>query len=280
MRAFGISTHLFHSRRLERDHLKAIAAHGFDQIELAATRSHFDYHNQAAVATLQEWLAEAGVTLHSVHAPTSETFPPGRREPPFSLASADPSERARALEEAEQALQIARRIPYTRFIVHLGVPRTLQRAPADNNRDSARRSIESLVKAAEPLGVTVAIELIRNELSRPASLVHFIENVLDAPAGICLDFGHAHLEGDLTDTVELVSEHLTATHLQDNRGRTDDHLVPFDGSVDWPSALTAVQKVGYDGTLMLEVAAHGPELDALKKARAARQRMEQLLAAW
>jgi hypothetical protein len=31
---------------------------------------------------------------------------------------------------------------------------------------------------------------------------------------------------------------------------------------------------------MLEVAAHGPELDALKKARAARQRMEQLLAAW
>ena len=44
-----------------------------------------------------------------------------------------------------------------------------------------------------------------------------------------------------------MSEHLIATHVHDNRGRTDDHLVPFEGTIDWPAALTAVQKVGYDG---------------------------------
>ena len=49
---FGISTHLFHSERLERDHLVEIAAHGFDSLELFATRSHFDYRDLILGLTL------------------------------------------------------------------------------------------------------------------------------------------------------------------------------------------------------------------------------------
>ena len=30
--------------------------------------------------------------------------------------------------------------------------------------------------------------------------------------------------------------------------------MPFDGTIDWPAALIALQKVGYEGTLMLELA--------------------------
>ena len=71
------------------------------------------------------------------------------------------------------------------------------------------------------------------------------------------------MDGDLLDAIETVSEHLIATHVHDNRGRTDDHLVPFDGTIDWPAALTAVQKVGYDGTLLFEIAAHGSPKDTL-----------------
>jgi sugar phosphate isomerase/epimerase len=122
--------------------------------------------------------------------------------------------------------------------------------------------------------------VIPNELSRPASLVHFVERVLDeGPIGICLDFGHAHMDGDLVDAIETVSEHLVTTHVHDNRGRTDDHLLPFEGTIEWPSALTAIQKVGYEGVLLFEVAAHGAAKATLQKARDARQRMERLLAA-
>ena len=96
--------------------------------------------------------------------------------------------------------------------------------------------------------------------------------------GICLDFGHAHMDGDLVDAIETVSEHLITTHVHDNRGRTDDHLVPFEGTIDWPAALTAVQKVGYDGTLLFEIAAHGSPKDTLGKAQQARRRLEELLA--
>ena len=279
-RAFGISTYLYHNYRLTREHLLEVGAHGFEEVELFATRTHFDYHNPAAVADLQQWLAEAGLEMHGVHAPIGESFSGGRWGPPLTLASADPDVRARALGEAELALQIARRVPFRVLVAHIGLARAQQSSAADNSRDGARRSIDELQRLAAPLGVRVAIELIPNELSRAGSLVHFVEDVLERQdVGICLDFGHAHMEGDLVDAIETVSEHLITTHVHDNRGRTDDHLVPFDGTIDWPAALTAVQKVGYDGTLLLEIAAPGPAKDTLTRARKARQRMERLLAA-
>jgi sugar phosphate isomerase/epimerase len=273
-RQFGISTHLYHAQRLGRDHLLEIAAHGFECVELYATRTHFDYHNPSAVADLQGWLGEAGLELRSIHAPTAEAFTGGRWTGSLSLASTDPEARARAVRETEQALYIARRLPVKVMVAHLGIPRT--QSGAADSRAAARRSIEELTRIAEPLGVQIAVEVIPNELSRAGSIVHFVEDDLDG-VGICLDFGHAHLDGDVIDAVETVSEHLIATHVHDNRGRADDHLLPFDGTIDWAGTLLAVQKVGYDGPFMFEVVANGSTKQTLARARETRAKMERLL---
>ena len=235
-RQFGVSTHLYHGQRLSRDHLLEIAAHGFETIEVFATRTHFDYHNPAAVADLQQWMAEAGLTLHGIHAPVMNAYEGGRWIGPLSLASSDADARAQAVAETEHALHIARRIPVKVLVTHLGLPRTATQGAAlrqgsgqaQDGRAAARRSIEELQRIAEPLGVQIAVEVIPNELSRAGSLVHFVEDDLDG-VGICLDFGHAHMDGDLIDAIETVSEHLVTTHVHDNRGRADDHLVPFEG---------------------------------------------------
>jgi sugar phosphate isomerase/epimerase len=274
-RQFGISTHLYHGQRLCRDHLLEIAAHGFEWIEVYATRTHFDYHNPASVADLQQWLAEAGLQLRSIHAPTADGFSGGRWSGTLSLASTDPETRAYTVSETGRALHIARRIPTTVLVAHLGVPRT-QKTPASDSRAAARRSIEELLRIAEPLGVQIAVEVIPNELSRPGSIVHFVEDDLDG-VGICLDFGHAHLDGDVLDAVETVSEHLVATHVHDNNGRTDDHLLPFEGTIDWAGTLLAVQKVGYDGPFMFEIVPRGSTREMLVRARSARQRIESIM---
>jgi sugar phosphate isomerase/epimerase len=277
-RQFGISTHLYHGQRLSRDHLLEIAAHGFERVEVFATRTHFDYHNEAAVADLQQWLAEAGVELESVHGPINESFTGGRWGRVLSLASPDEDERAAAVAEAGRALHIARRIPVKVVVVHLGVPRTQPAPGGGNARAAARRSIEELQPPAAALGVKLAIEVLPNELSGTRSLVHFLEDDLEGTdVGICLDFGHAHMDGDIVDAVETVSEHLIATHVHDNGGRTDDHLVPFEGTIDWAAALTSVQKIGFEGTLLLEIAGHASARDTLEKARKAREKMERLL---
>ena len=276
-RQFGVSTHLYHHQRLTRDHILEIAAHGFDAVEVFATRTHVDYHNPSVVADLQQWLAEAGLELHSVHAPVSDRYSGGRTGEFMSIASADPKARAQAMAEVERALQIARRIPMKLLVVHLGWPRT-HTGFGGSNRDAARRSVEELCQLAQPLGVRIAVEVIPNDLSRAGSLVHFAEEDLEsAEVGICLDFGHAHMDGDLIDAIEVVSGHLAAIHVHDNGGRADDHLLPFEGTIDWPAALTAIQKVGYDGALILEISARGSTKDTLARARTARHRMERMM---
>ena len=42
--------------------------------------------------------------------------------------------------------------------------------------------------------------------------------------------------GDLVDAIEAVAGHLVTTHLHDNRRKSDDHLVPFEGAIDWAEA--------------------------------------------
>jgi sugar phosphate isomerase/epimerase len=203
-----------------------------------------------------------------------------RPDVPLNLASPDAGQRARALDEVSRALHIARRLPFATLVVHAGLPRTQQKGHGENNRDAARRAIEELVTAAEPLGVRIAVELIPNELSRAAALVHFVEEVLESGgAGICLDLGHARLEGDVADAIETVAGHVIVVHAHDNRGRSDDHLVPFEGAIDWPASATALQKVGYEGPVILEVApGTGATKDILTRAALARRRLEALLA--
>jgi sugar phosphate isomerase/epimerase len=278
-RLFGVSTHLFHGQRLGREQLLEIASHGFDVVEVFATRTHFDYHNPAAVADLQQWLAEAGLELHGIHAPIIQAYEGGRWIGPLSLASTDEPTRVLAVAETERALHIARRIPVKVMVAHLGYPRTEAVGQPADSRAAARKSIEALAGTARTLGVKLAVEVIPNELSRAGSLVHFVEEDLDGlDIGICLDFGHAHMDGDVLDAIETVSEHLITTHVHDNRGKADEHLVPFDGTIDWAAALTSVQKIGYDGTLLFEVAAHGAPHETLARTGKAREKMQQLLA--
>jgi sugar phosphate isomerase/epimerase len=274
---FGISTHLYHDRRLERDHLAQVASYGFEAIELFATRSHFDYRDDAAVGRLAEWLDETGLALHGIHAPITDVFPGENWAATFSNAVTDNPRRQAAVQETEAALQIARRIPFDVAVVHLGTP-TAKNNPGDNNRAAAVRSLDEISRIAGPLGVRVAAEVIPNRLSDAASLVALIEGDVEAPhLGICLDFGHAHLMGDVADAIETAAEHLIATHVHDNRGREDEHLAPYLGTIDWDLALVTMQKIGYDGTYLMELAGSGSPAAVLEDARRARQRFERIL---
>jgi sugar phosphate isomerase/epimerase len=275
-RRFGISTHLFHRARLCRDHLAHIASHGFEAVELFAARDHFDYRHEGAANELASWLEETGLELHSVHAPIAERFAAGQWVGTLSNASRDEVRRAAAVAETRAVLELARRIPYHYLVVHIGAPDGLPDA-VPNDPSSARRSIEELTGLAADVGVRLALEVIPNALSGPESLVRLIEEDFEAEdLGVCFDYGHAHLMGDLGDAIEAVSGHLWTTHVHDNRGRADDHLVPFAGTIDWNSAIMATQKIGYEGALMLELAGDGQPMETLARAAAARRRLDEL----
>ncbi len=274
---FGISSHLYVGDRLDREHLVEIAAHGFDALEVFAVRNHFDYRDRRAAIALAEWLDDTRLSLHSMHAPIAGSFVNGTWQDGLSLASADEGRRRAAVEEALAALDVAAAVPYEMLVVHCGVPVPYAGAQ-DNHRGSLIRSLEELSPVAAQNAVRLAVVVIPNELSTPAALVELIESDIDAAGlGICMDVGHARMMGDVLDAIENCSGHIITTHLHDNRGRSDDHLVPGKGVIDWDATLLAFQKVGYDGLWIFELAIATDRKAVLEQAAKARERFEKLL---
>jgi len=71
--------------------------------------------------------------------------------------------------------------------------------------------------------------------------------------------------GDLVDAIETASEHLVTVH------------VPVESRIDWASALTTMQKVGYEGPLIVDPPPRTSTKEMLRLARAARERFEKQL---
>jgi sugar phosphate isomerase/epimerase len=215
-----------------------------------------------------------------MHAPIADGLRNGEWGAPYSLATSDDRARRAAVDETTESIKAASRLAATFVVLHLGVPSAFRADARDNRVDAAIRSVEELHAVAEPLGVRLALEVIPNQIADAADLVGLLEDRLDLSGlGICLDTGHALLLGDVTDAVETVSGHLVTTHLHDNHGKTDDHLLPFDGAIDWPAVLMSFQKVGYDGVWMFELAALDEPRRVLERARQVRTKMEELLSA-
>lgn len=265
---FGLCTRLVHGARLEPRHLALMARHGFSTLELAATRTHFDYADPGAVQSLAKALVDAGLTLHAVGAPRAEGVRSRTWVVPFSPASDDAAERKHALDEIRLAIALAGTVPYAVLVVHLERPGTPGDA-APESMSSARKSLEEITRATEDAGVQLALASGGGPLSRPDVLVRIIERDLDEHrVGICLDYGHAHLHGGVADAIDEAGEHLIATHLPDS------------GPLPWDHAMMSTQKIGYDGVLTFDVDG-GPDPEAaLQRAARTRDRLADLVVAF
>lgn len=71
---------------------------------------------------------------------------------------------------------------------------------------------------------------------------------------ICWDFGHAHLTGvDQVRALKMIGNKLVCTHIHNNFGKSDQHLVPTQGEINWKQIVPALKSIGYEGPLTLEV---------------------------
>lgn len=72
--------------------------------------------------------------------------------------------------------------------------------------------------------------------------------------GIVIDASHLHYQREsLPVSIEKVKGQLMAFCVCDNNGLEDCHLAPGKGTIDWKQAIKTLKKIGYDGTLDLEI---------------------------
>jgi sugar phosphate isomerase/epimerase len=269
-----LSTYLFVSKKLTPEILGQIAAARFDAIEIFGTRSHFDYASKAEVRTIASALSEYHLKLSSLHAPTSRDLSVNREGgSPLSITEVERVRRIEAMDELKRVLDVAQDLPFARLILHMGGSRE---NAEPRKRDAAFSSLEHLSLHAHHAGVTICVENTTSEMGDPTYLRAFVEETRLTAVRINFDIGHAHLaEGPEEERVQRSFEPLrglvASAHIHDNHGEKDEHLPPYDGTIDWPGAIALFQSATVkDLPLILEVkGTTGPEARSLAEQLAA-----------
>ena len=78
--------------------------------------------------------------------------------------------------------------------------------------------------------------------------------------GFCWDCGHEACYQNGREFMPWYGERLICTHIHDNCGEkdADDHLLPFDGVVNFNRFAEHIQNSGYQGPLTLEIGKGNP----------------------
>jgi sugar phosphate isomerase/epimerase len=145
-------------------------------------------------------------------------------------------------------------------------------------------SLDALEPYCRSRGVKIAVENLMGA-SRESWLKLFsmlFDRYDDAFVGLCYDTGHWRVVAGAGDQslLERFGHRLIATHVHDNHGTEDDHLLPFEGCIDWPSTMRAIGATHYDMPLNLETPADRhklPEEAFYRRAHAAALRLQQMV---
>src|SRR5213076_789219 len=281
-----LSTYLFNSKTLPPELLGQIAEAGFQGIEIYCTRSHFEYALKQEVRAMASALEAHRLQLVSLHAPTSRDLSAMRESgTPLSICEVERVRRIEAMDELKRVIDVADDLPYSRLILHMGGPRET----ADpRKRDAAFSSLEHLILHAHHVGVTICVENTSSEMGDPSYLRDFVDETRLAGLRFNFDIGHANLS-DIPEDERLeksfspLRDFVSSVHLHDNRGEKDEHLPPYDGSIDWPAAIKLLKSApDRNLPLLLELKEKtGPEApSASEQLTAARKSMDRFEKAW
>jgi sugar phosphate isomerase/epimerase len=122
----------------------------------------------------------------------------------------------------------------------------------------------------------------------PAYLRAFVDETRLTGLRFNFDIGHAHL-AELPEDERLENSFLplrdlvSSVHLHDNHGDKDEHLPPFDGTIDWRAAIKLLSTAPETNLpLVLELKEKtGPEAPAAaEQLSSARKAMDRFEEAW
>ena len=140
---------------------------------------------------------------------------------------------------------------------------------------------KELSSYCENYGVGIAIENMWGKTKdgvpryaiRAEELLELIEDVGKKNVEACWDVEHASVEKlDQGGSIIKLGKHIKVTHISDETGADNIHILPFTGNVHWEEILDAFARIDYEGTLSLEIQHFLPKMppalieDAMKLA--------------
>lgn len=129
-------------------------------------------------------------------------------------------------------------------IMHL----TAKKEDPDYNELGIDR-LRRIIDFAKSVGVKIAFENTKVQ----GYLEYVLDNIDSDNIGICFDSGHYHCHFKDIFNFPKFNNRILAVHLHDNMGEWDEHLNPFDGTLDWDKVVTNLKDCNYKGPVTLEL---------------------------
>lgn len=109
--------------------------------------------------------------------------------------------------------------------------------------------LKQIVEYAEEIDIKIAFENVRYK----GCLEYVFENINSKNIGICFDSGHYHCYYKDDFNFLKFKDKIFAVHLHDNFGLNDQHLIPFDGNINWQYIIKNLKECNYNGPIILEI---------------------------
>lgn len=184
---------------------------------------------------------ENGVVVDSVHAPLANDI---------DISNPDSELRQFSVDLIIQTVDACTAIGCTTLILHLS--NRFPDGELDDRIISAQKSLDRIIPYAEQRKICLAIENLIN----PNTLMlfdHILKQYQNDNVGVCYDTSHANRVGNLYSLLNKYSERIIAVHISDNKGQLDDHMLPFEGNIDWERFAQHFASIDYKGVFLLEV---------------------------
>ena len=134
----------------------------------------------------------------------------------------------------------------------------------DEMLEKSVKFYKDLIPMAKEYGVRIATEnmwqrdkrgyIVDDTCASPEHFCAVVDAVDSEWLTACLDIGHVVLCGrdPYTFIHKLGKERLTALHVHDNDGISDQHKAPYTGTIVWQDFCDELKKVGYSGDISFE----------------------------
>ncbi len=175
-----------------------------------------------------------------------------------------------SLKRLKQSMLFAKELNAELFVLHPGQKTGISPFYPERDWQQQTQSIRQLHKAAEEIGLRIAIENVPQKygsiMKTPEDFTKLYKDTGLSDIGIVLDVGHANLELQTQRFLEHFPDRIVHLHLSDNMGETDDHFGIGYGKINWPQLITQLKSISFIGIIMIESVFNVPEsLTTLKQ---------------
>ncbi|MCL2319106.1 MAG: sugar phosphate isomerase/epimerase [Treponema sp.] len=200
-----------------------------------------------------------------------QSHPPYRPFFGFHFPTPEEDERFRML--TKRSIEVSAALGVTWAVMHPVTETAGPEMDTDLNLAANHVAYDEAVEFANKRGVGIAFENLtdvyqshRRRFGTSAEeLLALIESYRGAKVGVCWDTGHANrVYADQIPAITRLGRLIKATHINDNMGGDDLHLMPFLGTVPWEGVIKAFKDSGYEGDLIYEITMNNRMPQALK----------------